>query len=123
MLKSDKALYGPDNTRLDVLGVLSAALQYKGRSAVAKINVVHYVSMPLLGRDVISMLNIIVKVDSMNDAQQQIITHYSQLFTGLGCMQDPCMIQLKPDVQSYAVFALRHIPRLLLPKVTEETDC
>ena len=89
LLNLDKMLYGSDNACIDVPGVFSVALVYKYRSAEAKVYIVRHVSMPLLGRDVISMLNIIVKVDSVIDAQQQIITQYLQLFTRLGCKRDP----------------------------------
>ena len=48
--------------------------------------------------NIISKKHIIVKVDFVTNAQQQIITQYQQLFTGLGCRRDPYMIRLKPDV-------------------------
>ena len=89
---------------------------------MAKVYVVRHVSMPLLGRDVFSMLNIIAKMDSVTDAQQQIITQYPQLFTRLGCMRDPYTIRLKPDAQLHVVFAPRRILLPLLPKVKEEID-
>ena len=37
-------------------------------------------------------------------------------------MRDPFSIRLKPDAQPYAVFAPRHIPLPLLPKVKEKID-
>ena len=74
--------------------------------------------MPLLSRLVIKKLNLLARVDGVNDiksALQHNIRHFSLVLI------DSYTIRLKPNAQLYAVHALRILVPLL-PKVNEKLD-
>ena len=100
---SDKVLYSANSTRLDVLGVCDVTLRYKQRSTNAAVYVVRHVSTRLLGRDVISKLNLLAKVDEVSDTGQRIKSQLPELFRALGCMQGKYTICLKSDSQPFAI--------------------
>ncbi len=119
---SDRPLIGPDPKRLDVAGMFTATLEYKGRCMDTNVYVLSQVSMPLLSRLAATQLEILACIDAVFEAKQLIIKQYPELFKGLGHMRQPYSIRLKPEAQPYAVFAPRRVPLPLLPKVQEELD-
>ena len=45
---------------------------------------------------------------------------FPALFTGLGCLQDPCTIQLADNAKSYCQYTARNVPLSLRPRVDAE---
>ena len=74
MQKPEKQLYGPDNTRLEVKGMFRAKFQHKGLLTEANFYVICNVSMLLLSRGVITKLNLLARVDSVNDMKMRILS-------------------------------------------------
>ena len=75
-----------------------------------------------LSREVITKLNLLAKVNSVNDVKKRIIAQYPTVFSGLDCMKDSNTLHLKVDALPYAIHAPRRIPAPILPKVKKELN-
>ena len=117
----DKVLCGPNRAKLDVVGYFTAVLEWRGKQTTQTVYVLRDVHQPLLGQSAIEALGLIKRlcaVTDNTDPKQQ----YSDLFTGLGCMEGEYTIRLKPDAQPFAVFTPRRVPVNLLPQLKNELD-
>ena len=114
---SMKRLCGPDNRPLDVVGELSATLEYKDRSCIHPVFIVRKLQQNLLGLPAIQALRLLTQVDAV---QTPISDQYPTLFSGLGTFPDSYRIMLKPDAQPFALFTPRNVPIPLRKKVEVE---
>ena len=74
----------------------------------------------LLGLPAISAMNLAVRMDATFEEKTGIPQKFPSVFQGLGNLGEEYEIKLKPDAKPYSLFAPRHIPLPLRPKVQEE---
>ena len=118
---SDKTLCGPNRNRLQIAGCFSAILQWHDKQASQTIYFLNDVHQPLLGKDAITALGIISRVNSLQ-ADFNPLQEFKDLFTCLGRMVGDYHIRLKTDAKAFAVFTPRRVPVQLLPQVKTELD-
>ena len=111
------SLCGPDSAALKVLGKAVLTLTHNGRQCTQPVFIVKNIKNNLLGLPAIKALDLLSCVDSVND---NIISQYPSLFTGLGTFAHEYKIQLKPNSQPFALCTPRNIPLALRPKVKAE---
>lgn len=123
---ASKILYGPSRTKLKVKGVFEATLSRGNMSVKQPIFVVDSLKCNLLGLPAIAALKLAARLDATvgekpeSAAHAEILQKYPSVFQGLGNLGDEYEIKLKPDAKPYSLFAPRHIPLPLRPKVQEE---
>ena len=117
--QSDVSLCGSDCTQLKVLGKIPLDLTHKGTSCTQTIYVVMGVKNNLLGFPAIKALNLLSHVESIDE---NVVSKYPSLFSGLGTFSHEYKIQLKPDVQPFALCTPRNVPLALRPKVQAELE-
>lgn len=124
---SKATLFGPNNTRMDVLGDFDAMLSYKNQSSIQRIYVVRNLQQPLLGRPAINALQIIkcinetiMQADLSSDIRPY--TDFPKLWSGLGIIPGEYKITLDKKHIPYAITAPRKIPIPLRKKVEEELN-
>ena len=111
------SLCGPDYTALKVLGKVLLTLTHNGSQCTQPVFIVKNMKNNLLGLPAIRALNLLSHVDSVNN---NIISQYPSLFTGLGTFAHEYKIQLKPNSHPFALSTPRNIPLALRPKVQAE---
>lgn len=74
--------------------------------------------MALLGRPAITSLRPVTCGDSLNI--QTLKESYPKLCNGIGLIQQPYTIKLRPKAESFSLKTLCHIPLPLMPKVKNE---
>lgn len=117
-----KVLYGPERTRIDIMGMFTAKLSHKEFVVDTDVYVARSIATPLLSRDAINKLHLLGKIDSVSTYKDTIKAAYPSLFTGLGCMPGEYQIRLATNVQPHAVYAPRRVPIPLQPKLKAEID-
>lgn len=118
LYKPEKPLLGPGKIQLEVAGFTTMQLTYNSKQTEEKVYVVKNLSTPLLGLPAISALGLLIRVDMVTMDSLQ--TSYPKLFTGLGDIQRPYHIKLKPDAVPFSLKTPRRIPLPLMGKVKEE---
>lgn len=118
--KALKRLYRPGGAKLTVLGSATEALSYKEREIIEKIFVVRGLQVVLLSRPASVTLKLVARVDTIN--QESVRQTYPKLCDGLGLVQKPYTIKLKPDAQPFSLKVPRRVPLLLMDKVKKELD-
>ena len=104
------SLCGPDSAALKVLGKAVLTLTHNGRQCTQPVFIVKNSKNNLLGLPAIKALDLLSCVDSVNN---NIISQYPSLFTGLGTFAHEYKIQLKPNSQPFALCTPRNIPLTL----------
>lgn len=87
--KCDKALYGPSAEPLHILGVLQMELKYSGRVCHQPVYVVKGLKGNLLGLPAIQSLQLLSRIDSIDDYSTNIYRQFPNLFCGLGIYDEP----------------------------------
>lgn len=116
--KPEKPLLGPGRIQLQVAGYAKMQLAYKGKQTEEKVYVVKNLSTPLLGLPAITALGLLIRVDSVT--MDSLKATYPKLYKGLGDIQQPYHIELKPDAVPFSLKTPRRIPLPLIGKVKEE---
>ena len=120
---ANRVLYGPDHTRLEVLGQFSPTLGVKERRTQQIVYVVKGLKSNLLGLPAIQALQLLTA--RLGTVQEQsyrdkIISEYPGIFQGLGTLGEPYEIDIDPEAKPYAIFSPRRVPYPLQNKVKEE---
>ena len=76
----------------------------------------------LLGLPAITALRLAIRTDAVDAASHDIRKQFSSVFQGLGNLGEEFEIHLKPDAAPHSLFAPRHIPLPLRPKVKDELE-
>ena len=118
--RATKPLLGPGGAPLDVLGATDIRLQRKDRSTVEEVFVIRSLHTALLGRSASVKLGLVARLDSIS--MQTVRDSYPKLCTGLGMIEQPYTIKLKPDAVPYSLKTPRRIPLPLMPKVKNELE-
>lgn len=120
LAQTDKPLFGPGGSRLSVVGVAKESLKKGERTVQEDLYVVRDLHTPLLGRPAITKLELVARLDSIDT--QTLKETYPSLCSGLGRVQQPYTIKLKPDTTPYSLSTPRRVPIPLLGKVKEELE-
>ena len=117
---SMRPLFGPGGNVLSVIGVARETLRRGKKTATEDIYVVKDLQTALLGRPVIEQLQLVCRVDSitMESVKQQ----YPKLCSGLGLVQRPYAIKLKPEAVPFSVHTPSRVPLPLMGKVKAEIE-
>ena len=120
---ANRVLYGPDHTRVEVLGQFSPTLGVKERTTQQIVYVVKGLKSNLLGLPAIQALQLLTAC--LGTVQEQsyrdkIVTEYPGIFQGLGTLGEPYEIDIDPEAKPYAIFSPRRVPYPLQNKVKEE---
>ena len=118
--KVTKSLLGPGGTPLDVLGATNIRLQRGERETVEEVFVIRSLHTALLGRSASVKLGLVARLDSIT--MQTLKDSYPKLCSGLGLVEQPYTIKLKPDAVPYSLKTPRRIPLPLMPKVKKELE-
>ncbi|XP_051552704.1 LOW QUALITY PROTEIN: uncharacterized protein LOC127440265 [Myxocyprinus asiaticus] len=115
-----KVLYGPGRNILDVKRGFRSVLNAKGHSCTQEVYAVNKLTKPLLGLPAIESLNLVHRIEAVTKQDNDFITAYPSVFTGLGLLQEPYHIKLQKDATPYALSAPHRVPIPLRAKVKEE---
>ncbi|KAF7646500.1 hypothetical protein LDENG_00187310 [Lucifuga dentata] len=121
LAKSDRPLYGLGGTPLNVLGMYKKSL-CKGEHVIQEgVYVIKDLHIALLSRPASIKLNLVSRADSIDKTVMK--ESYPKLCQGLGMLQQPYTIKLKPDAIPFSLATPRCVPIPLLGKVKEELEC
>jgi hypothetical protein len=82
-----KTLTGPSQQPLKVCGQFKGLLTYGANEMEEEIFVVRDLQTALMGRPAIEGLNLLSRINSVQDTHQKIMSKYTNLFQGLGEME------------------------------------
>ena len=119
--KTEKRMYGPGGSRLEVLGVYRATLGTANTKSEQDMFVIKGLKKPLLGRPAIDALEILQRVNSTEsgssvDAKKD----FPELFQGLGRIEKPYRITMREDARPFSISTPRRLPLPMKDKVEEE---
>ena len=118
LAKPDRPLFGPGRMPLSVLGRYRESL-CKGEQVIQEdVYVVNDLNVALLSRPASVKLKLVYRADSIDKSEME--ESYPKLCQGLGMMQQPYTIKLRPDAIPYSLATPRRVPIPLLGKVKEE---
>ncbi|XP_034075852.1 uncharacterized protein K02A2.6-like [Gymnodraco acuticeps] len=116
--KPRKPLWGPGKNPLDVVGFASMLLKKGERELMEDVYVIRRLQTALLGRPASVALKLVARLD--NVTMDTLKTNYPTVCSGLGEVQQPYAIKLKPGAQPFSLKTPRRIPLPLMDKVKEE---
>ncbi|KAK0150891.1 Gag-Pol polyprotein [Merluccius polli] len=112
LTKPDRPLFGPGRMLLSVLGRYRESL-CKGEQVIQEdVYVVNDLNVALLSRPASVKLKLVYKADSID--KSEMAESYPKLCQGLGMMQQPYTIKLRPDAIPYSLATPRRRFRLRL---------
>ena len=118
---TERTLTGPDGSKLNVSGSISATLKANHLETKQEIFVVKNLKCALLGRPAIEALQLVKVVHSVEEScKESVHSRHPKLFKGLGKLDDKYNIELKDNTVPYAVNTPRRIALPLLPKVKDK---
>ena len=103
-----------------MLGQAVVELTSEGKSCKQPIYIIEDLQNNLLGLPVITALQLLTKVDSIQPGNVQ--QSFPKLFQGLGTLKGDYQIQLRPDAKPYALYTVRNIPIPHRGKVKQELE-
>ena len=112
---SDRNLKCPDTHSLSVRGMLTAQIKSQSNQVQEPIYIVRGLTRSLLGKPAIEHLNLISRIDAVNEQELNPFTQFPKLFTGLGELQGDYNIQLEPGAKPFAISTPRRVAVPLLP--------
>jgi hypothetical protein len=127
---TDKILLGPCNYRLNCLGKFNARITSENKFILEEIYVVKDLRNPLLGKSACVSLNLLGKINEVENSKapeeskykQQIIGQYPKLFKGLGELEGEYEIKLKELPEPFALNVPRKVPFPLLDTTKKEIE-
>ena len=121
----NRVLCGPGRIVLPVIGYFSGYLKYKDRVTKESIYIVEHLQTPLLGRQAITRLQLIQRLDDVEEqspAGVDPVKEFPSLFCGLGKLGGEHTIQLKENATPYTLSTPRRVAIPLMPKVKKELE-
>ncbi|KAL7846654.1 hypothetical protein SRHO_G00216340 [Serrasalmus rhombeus] len=114
----NKVLFGPGHVPLPVVGVTREVLHSGDKHTTEDLYIVKHLNTALLSRPASVNLRLVARIDSIDlDSVKQT---YPKLCDGLGLVQQPYTIKLKPGVKPVSLKAPRRVPLPLMGKVKQE---
>ena len=120
LVNPDRRLSGPSQYQLQVSGKFTATLKYGTKEAKENIFVVQELQKALLGRPGIESLNLIARINSLQE--EKFVAMYPNLFKGLGTITGEYHISLQDGAKPFAISTPRRIPLALMPRVKQELE-
>ena len=118
---TERTLTGPDGSKLNVSGSITATLKANHLETRQEIFVVKNLKCALLGRPAIEALQLVKVVHSVEEScKESVHSRHPKLFKGLGKLDGKYNIELKDNAVPYAVNTPRRIALPLLPKVKDK---
>ena len=121
--ETDKQLYGPGGSMLEVVGIHKATMQTKNSSTVQKtvqdLYVVRGLQKPLLGRPAIQALNLLQRINAVSSSVDP-KKEYPELWQGLGKCENAYTVRLKQEHTPFSIATPRRLPLPMKQKVEEE---
>lgn len=107
--KTNIKLTNYSNDLIPVMGECQLQCNYKNSDYLLNFVVVNIESPAILGLNTCTRLNIIQKIDNVNENYNFLFEKYGNLFSGIGCLEKEFHIQLKKNAKP-VVHAARKIP-------------
>lgn len=126
LLHTPKKLYGPNNTRLSVVGQIQGSLESKDKKSCQPVFVIDNLARPLLGLPALTALRLVERMEKIDtleengDPERKFKKKFPKVFTGLGRLEGDYRIRLREDAVPYALTTPRRVPIPLTEKVKEE---
>ena len=123
ILPTNKQLFAAGGQKLNLIGLFSAFLKYKGNTTKETLYIIDGLAEPLLGREACVKLKILQFVGECLNTKQEINKYnerFPLLFSGLGTMKGSYEIKLSPNATPVSLTVPRRISLPLLPKVEAE---
>ena len=118
--KSSKVLHGPNRLPLKTLGSPTISLAHKDKSTTKDMFVIPELTHNLLGLPAITALDLVTRVDAIENKTLIIQGKFQSLFNGLGLMSRKYEIRLKPNAKPHALFTAHYVPIPLREKLQAE---
>ena len=119
---SCRALKGPCQNSLKVIGQFQGTITYQTKTIQQDIYVLKDLHQALIGLPAIEALDLVTRVNSIRTLPDQVIARYPTLFQGLGSMPGEYIIRVTEDAKPYAISTPRRVALPLLPKVKAELN-
>ena len=122
--KTDKRLYGPGGSELEVKGVFKATVESKSVKCSQDLYVVKGLRKPLLGRPAIEALGILKRVEAVDEGQKDIRKEYPTLFNSpqIGKLGKTYTIKLSDEARPFSIATPRRLPLPMKDMVQEELE-
>ncbi|KAL6483174.1 hypothetical protein MHYP_G00080460 [Metynnis hypsauchen] len=126
LLHTPQKLFGPNDTRLAVLGKIQCSLESKNRDSTQPVFVIDNLARPLLGLPALTALHLVERMEEIDtpevngDPEKTFKKKFPKVFTGLGRLEGDYRIRLREGAVPYALTTPRRVPIPLTEKVKEE---
>ena len=121
ILKSSaRNLKGPSKQDLQVCDQFTCSMRLDKESTAQEVYAVKELNLAFVGLLAFEALSLITKVHTISTSKETIVSEFSKLFTGLGCLAKEYSIQLTKDAVPYALTTLRRVPLPLMEPVKKE---
>ena len=106
---------GPFKQKLNVFGQFTAILSHKEIKSQQEVFVIRGLQNNLLGLPIITALQLLCRIKAAY--ADEMLNQFPEVFTGLGNLGQEYQIQLKQDIQPFALHTARTVPLPLCDKV------
>ncbi|XP_064488339.1 uncharacterized protein LOC135400436 [Ornithodoros turicata] len=123
--KPSRILKGPNRSKLQVLSVIKAELEYRLKKLSTDVFVIRGLEEPLLSNEALGLVKRLFEVTAIESATEsslQPVREFPKLFQGLGCVKIPYHARLKPYAVPFALSAPRRVPLPLIETIKKEID-
>ena len=120
--KTDKKLYGPGGSKIEVVGVHKASMETKKQNSktMQDLYVVRGLKKPLLGRPAIQALDLLQRINAISTSTVESKKEFPELWQGLGKCENAYTVRLKDDAKPFSIATPRRLPLPMKQKVEDE---
>ena len=120
--KTDKKLYGPGGSKIEVVGVHKASMETKKQNSktMQDLYVVRGLKKPLLGRPAIQALDLLQRINAVSSSTVEPKKEFPELWQGLGKCENAYTVRLKDDAKPFSISTPRRLPLPMKQKVEDE---
>ena len=122
--KTNKKLFGPGKTKIDVVGQFQATLTTEHTETQQTLFVVGNLQEPLLGRPAIQALRLLERVNTLQSQgssdQNNVKNEFPKLFKGLGKVKSIYKITIEDHAKAFSIATPCRLPLPMRQKVEEE---
>lgn len=120
--KTDKKLYGPGGSKIEVVGVHKASMETKKQNSktMQDLYVVRGLKKPLLGRPAIQALDLLQRINAVSTSTVEPKKEFPELWQGLGKCENAYTVRLKDDAKPFSIATPRRLPLPMKQKVEDE---
>ena len=122
--KTNKKLFGPGKTKIDVVGQFQATLTAEHTKTKQTLFIVGNFQEPLLGRPVIEAVHLLERVNTLQSQgssdQNNVKNEFPKLFKGLGKVKSIYKITIEDHAKAFSIAPPCRLPLPMRQKVEEE---